>query len=296
MKKFSYQIGIFVVILFIVNLLLFNLGNDLYYKNYDNHDLNYKSYLFSDSHGAQLKTYPHQYGVYNFSADSESYLDIQRKINFLIEHTALDTIYLSADEQMLSTYREKLNNADKSMYYATSEDFPNQFAYFKSQISQKVIYFQPKIGLVLRKYVVAKLENIPSLFETDQDRTNKTQSSLNWNDFTLDFKEEKVRNRLNNQFTSQKNSMQLQETLVDIIRVCKSNNIVLIGVKFPLTKAYYNVVKDQHFGVDSIFKANGLKVLNFQSLYINNDDLFVDVDHLNTKGGKKFTELLFKKH
>lgn len=289
MKKYFYQIGLFVVILFIVNQLLFNLGNDLYYKNYDKYSLNFNNYLFSDSHGTPLGKQTQHYNIYNFSIGSDSYIDIKRKINFLREKTKLDTIYLSADEHMLSPYREQLNNLDKSSYYTTENDFSTQFEYYKSEISQKIIYFQPKTGAVLRKYFLSKLDN---LFTSNQAEEVKTD--LNWNDMSMEAKDKRISKRIATQFNSPESSKLLEETLLNIINICKTNNIIIIGVKFPVTKAYYKHTKDKSYGVESIFRENNLTVLDFQSSYIDNDNMFYNEDHLTTKGGKIFNNLLFK--
>lgn len=289
MKKFSIKVGLFFAILFIVNLLLFNLGNDLYYKNYDKHAINFNTYMFSDSHGSPLGEHPQKYKVYNFSVGGDSYIDIKRKINFLIEKATIDTIYLSADEHMLSPYREKLNNFDKSSYYTTISDFSTQFEYYKSEVSQKIIFFQPKTGAVLKKYFVSKLEN---LFMSKQ--VKELNTDLNWNELPLKTKATRIEKRVEIQFNFQENSMLLEATLLEIINICETNNIVIIGVKFPLTKEYYTITKDKIFGVDSIFKSNNLKVLDFQSIYIENSNLFYNEDHLTSKGGKIFTDILFK--
>ena len=277
------------MILFIVNLLLFNLGNDLYYKNYDKYALNFNSYLFSDSHGTPLGKHTQDYDVYNFSVGADSYSDIKRKINFLIESTAIDTIYLSADEHMLSPYREQYNNYDKSSYYTTINDFSSQFEYFKSEASQKIIYFQPKMGAVLRTYFVSTLEG-----PKEVEEVNKLKIDLNWNEVPIEIKDARIKKRIGTQYNYQEKSLELEKTLLEIINICDTNNIVIIGVKFPLTKEYYKVTKDKFFGVEAIFKDNNLKVLNYQSTYIDNDNLFQNEDHLTTNGGKMFADILFK--
>ena len=292
MKKFIYQIGLFVVLLFIVNLLLFNLGNDLYYKSYDNHNLNFNNYLFSDSHGTPLGTHTQQYNVCNFSMGADSYIDIKRKINFLIENTTLDTIYLSADEHMLSPYREQYNNFDKSAYYATIDDFSSQFEYYKSEASQKIIFFQPKMGAVVRKYFVTQLENL--FMSNKVEEAEVLNTDLNWNEISKETKDTRIKKRIGTQFDYQENSIVLKDALLEIFKVCETNNIVIIGVKFPLTKEYYTITKDKIFGVETIFKDNQLKVLDFQSMYIDNGNLFYNEDHLTSKGGKIFADVLFQ--
>lgn len=292
MKKFIYQIGLFVVILFIVNLLLFNLGNELYYKNYDRYSLSFNNYLFSDSHGTPLGIHTQEYNVYNFSVGADSYVDIKRKINFVIENTKVDTIYLSADEHMLSPYREQYNNFDRSSYFATINDFPTQFEYYKSEVFQRIIFFQPKMGAVIRKYVVSELEK---LFGAEQvEVVDNLNVGLNWNEIPKNIKSKRIKKRVGTQFNYQEKSLKLKGTLLEIINICKTNNIVIIGVKFPLTNDYFAMIKDKDFGVESVFKNNNLSVLNFQSTYIDRGDFFYNEDHLTSNGGRLFTDVLFK--
>lgn len=86
----------------------------------------------------------------------------------------------------------------------------------------------------------------------------------------------------------------MEDALLEIVDICKSNQIKKIGIKFPLTNEYYAVTSDKSFGVDSIFRVNNLKVLDFQSKYIDKSNLFLDADYLNLEGGKLFADVLFK--
>ncbi|WCO02528.1 hypothetical protein [Psychroserpens ponticola] len=272
--------------------MLFNLGNDLYYKNYDTYALNFNNYLFADSHGSPLGDHTQDYNVYNFSVGADSYIDIKRKLNFLIESTTIDTIYLSADEHMLSPYREQYNNFDKSSYYTTASDFSSTFEYYKNEAAQKIIYFQPKTGAVIRKYIVSKFENLVSSQE-DVD-VKESNTYLNWNERSDDTKIERIKKRIETQFNYLEKSVILEETLLEIFNICETNNVIVIGVKYPLTKEYYTATKHKMFGVDSIFKDKNLKILDFQSAYIDKDDMFYNEDHLTFEGGELFVQDLFK--
>ena len=245
--------------------------------------------MFSDSHGAPLGKQTELHGIYNFSMGSDSYIDIKRKIYFLIEQTTLDTIYLSADEHMLSPYREKYNNFDKSLFYTTRKDFATQLAYYKSEISQKIIYFQPKTGKVLRKYF---LINLYKQFLTNNDQDDI--KDLNWVKQTIEIKETRIKKRINTQFNFEENSKTLKQILLDIINICKTNDVVIIGVKFPVTKEYYSMTKDKDFGVETIFRDCNIRVLDFQSNFKDKEDLFYNEDHLTPEGGKSFADVLFK--
>lgn len=293
MKKFIRNIGIFVCLLVLVNVLLFDLGSDLYYKNYDSYSSDFDNYLFSDSYGTPLGKNPEDYNVYNFAVGGDSYIDINRKINFLIEKTKIDTLYLSAEEHMLSPYREQYNNTDRSLYYSTINDFTSQYEYYKSEVSQKIIYFQPKMGAVIRKYFVFNLEK---LFGAENVvETHQMSSYSNWDKVPSDLKKTRINKRIATQYDYNNRSNVLEEGLLGIIKTCKTNNIVLIGVKFPITKEYYNITKDKGFGVETIFKENNIRILNFKTIFVDKGHLFYNEDHLNSEGGKLFTDILFNK-
>lgn len=86
------------------------------------------------------------------------------------------------------------------------------------------------------------------------------------------------------------------------INLCKSNNIKLVFVKFPLTQSLFNEIK---FHVDSTYILNrpsekiinqqGIPILDFENLFINNNELFFDCHHLNLNGRREFTEIFKQK-
>src|SRR5690606_30478587 len=116
-------------------------------------------YLFADSRGQSLKSIPSQYGIYNFSAGSESYVDIKRKLNFLTARTNIDTIFLYVDDHALSQYRERANNVDRSLFYVARSDYQNPLRYFADKVKSKIIFFQPQTRSVIRYFCFYKIQN-----------------------------------------------------------------------------------------------------------------------------------------
>ena len=127
MRKFIIKTIYFSFILIIINVILNHYGNNIYLNNYKNYSSKFNSFLLADSHGLPLKNYTEKNGVYNFSAGSDSYFDMKRKINFLLTQTKVDTIYITVDDHTLSPYREKTNNLDRSIYFSTINDYSNVF-------------------------------------------------------------------------------------------------------------------------------------------------------------------------
>lgn len=289
MKQFLFKIVAFVLVIITVNLLLINQGNKLYFKNYKKYALNYNAYLLADSHGLPLGNETEKYRIYNFSAGSESYFDMQRKLHFLIENTKVDTIYISVDNHTLSPYRERTNNLDRSLYYATKKDYDSNLEYYKDKFIGKIIFLQPKIGVLLRKYFVSKLDN---LFTKKQENV---KSLKNWNDLSLTERTKRSIQRAESQFGYPDASKKLTSAFISIIKTCKKNNIELIGVKFPITDDYKIATKNKNFGADYLLKSHGNLVIENKYLPEINNGMFVNQDHLNREGGKIYTELLFNK-
>jgi hypothetical protein len=287
MKPFIYKILLFSSVIGLINVGIFLIGRHVYTGEYQEYSLDFNTYLFADSHGLGVGTSSEEYGVYNFSAGSDSYLDIGRKVSFLIANTDVDTVYMTVDDHTLSEYREGLNNLDRSSYYASREDYNSAWSFVKEKyIVQYFALLQPKLGKVVVNWLKAQLAGLV--------QSNTTREELNWDDYSKEKKDAEAKKRYKSQFESQGQSVLLKESLTDVIKMCKKNEIVLIGVKFPLTGEYLSLIKGQGFGADEVLKANGLRVLDYSNELAKTPELFKDQDHLNNDGGIIFSRLMFR--
>jgi len=287
MKKFISNIIAFLGIAFIFNIVVFIFANDNYYRDYTKiPDKKYKVFIMSDSHGASLEKFAEKYGVYNFSGNSDSYFDIERKINFLIRNNYKpERIFISADLHMLSPYREISNNMDKTIIYTS--DF--NFNYFNEKyIKYYFPILQVKINGLFRIYLEDKLK---ILLNQQQKTTNK----VIWNKLSENEKLKRAEERIEGQFISKKPSQKLEKTFLNIIRICKNNNIELIGIQFPLSPSYLKKIGNRNYGADRILISNGLDVLNYRDIFKKDNAFFGDQDHLNAKGGQVFVNKVFEK-
>ncbi|MFC4163200.1 hypothetical protein ACFOWU_06030 [Epilithonimonas zeae] len=286
MKKFIHNIFIFLTIILLFNIGLFIFANDNYYKGYkDFPSKNFKSFIMADSHGMPIEKNSEYYKVYNFSANSDSYFDMKRKISYLVENNyQVKTIYLSVDDHSLSPYRDQNNNSDKSIIYTSSMNLN----YFKEKYLKYYFpIFQLKINPLLKIYLDTKIEKILNL-------KDDTGSNFVWNELNETEKNKRAKERINGQFPSKNKSKALEKILLEIIFLCKTNNIELIGIKFPLSNSYLKLLRDKNYGADKLFLSNGLKVIDYKSIYKNQEKYFGDQDHLNTEGGKEFIKTLLK--
>ena len=88
MKRFIFNIISFVLLLLIINTIFFRITYKLYLQPYEDVSFKHEIYLLSDSHGEALGGLD-AYGIYNFSAGSDSYYDMQRRVEYLIIKTNL---------------------------------------------------------------------------------------------------------------------------------------------------------------------------------------------------------------
>jgi len=292
MKKFLYQTFFFCCILLTINFILYFIGERLYTGNYKEYSLNFNSYLLSGSHGNALNDNTEEFGVYNFSDHSDSYIDMKRKLKFLIKHTHIDTVYITVEDHTLSPYREYKNNLDRSKFYKIPSDYNYLFQYYIDKyVNNYLTLLSPKTGKVIKKYYFTKLKN-STFFGKVNDSINIKKD---FSKLSKEKKNERLLARYNEQYTFTEKSILLKQTLLEIIAICKKNNIVLIGVKFPLSKEYLELINGKSYGADKIFKKEGLLILDYKNEYISKTNYFLDEDHLNEKGGREFTKLLFAK-
>jgi len=247
-----------------------------YYKDYEKYDLNYNSYLFADSHGTPIGTQLEKYGIYNFSAASDSYFDMLIKIKYLIKHTNLERIFITVDDHTLSPYRENTNNLERSSYFIISEDYSNVFKGIGIKLDKFLVLLNPGIRGIIRSYF--------------QSMVLTTKVSINWNLLTPEEQNISAQSRFIEQFNYENKSEQLTETLIRIIELCKENNIEIIGIQFPLSEVYFAKIGDKSFGANAIFMKNQLKVYDYRELFFKHDDFFMNQDHLNEIGSKEFVK------
>lgn len=283
MKSFIKNILLFTLGLIPLNILLFFIVHEKYFKIYEKVSLEPDTYILSDSHGLLLGDLA-EYGIYNFSAGSDSYFDIKRKISYLINNSDVDTIIISADDHMLSPYRESKNNIDRSVYFSGLSEFHSLYDYFKFKFFKRyLVFLNPKSRDIILSYIKSEL------FYNSSFKKSKGFAERSENEKVLH-----VENRINIQFPSNKKSNSLLTALNEIIEICKKNHVKLIGLKFPLTKTYLKKMNDKSYSIDSVFEKHSLQILDFKALYINYDSLFADPDHLNKLGGKIFTDTLIE--
>jgi len=285
-KLFLRHVSVFLLLLVALNFLLFFLIRSFYIKDYDEVDLGYSEYLLADSHGTPLGDFTEIHDVHNFSGQSDSYLDMERKLKFLIRNTTLEKIYISVDDHTLSPTRENQNNLDRSAYYADTEDFSSFQEFIRNKyLKYYCVFLNDRYSLVIKNFIQYEL--------FDFSRWGGVRSKSSWEDLPILEQIEISQDRIDNYFELPNPSQIMSESLNRIIAICKVKNIKLIGLRFPLSKTYVGILNNESYDADSIFMNYDIPIVDFDSLFLEQDFMFKDMDHLNKDGGEKFVEILF---
>lgn len=93
----------------------------------------------------------------------------------------------------------------------------------------------------------------------------------------------------------------VNEDLVDylemIISLCRSNNIKVIGIQYPISLEYQEVINGYDVSaLHNIYdNLNIYEKLDYINVFDDKQECFADADHLNNAGGEIFTKLVIKK-
>lgn len=287
MKKFINNCIKFSFIFFSINIVFYFL---LYAENnakYNSCDLNYDTFILSDSHGEALKNFTKNGGVYNFSFKSDSYLDMERKMNYLVKENFPKKIILTVDDHCFTDYRSKINNLEKSVYFTSFSD-ENKSLY--EIISNKYIkYYLPLFNsnssALLKMFVYKKIQIYRGLKKQKKKWSYLTDIEKNKASFA----------RINLQFKSVNYSEQMMNAFNRILNCAAKHHVKVVLLKFPVSKNYSDFkIKKKIISPITISTINyeNIQLLDFENIFFNNDSYFNDPDHLNTKGAKVFSKIL----
>lgn len=286
MKPFLKQASIFILLLLVLNFAMFFLIKGFYIKGYDEVDLEYSEYLLADSHGTPLGDFTEIYNVHNFSNQSDSYLDMERKLKFLIRNTPVEKVYISVDDHTLSPTRENQNNLDRSAYYTDKSDYSSYHTYlYDKYLKYYFVFLNERYSLIIKNFIQFEL--------FDFSKWGGSRSGSSWENLSTLQQEEVSQDRINNYFEYSYPSTRMSDSLQRIIALCKAKNIELVGLRFPLSKTYVDILDDESYDADDVLLEHDLPIIDFDSLFLEKDHMFRDMDHLDKDGGKIFVDILF---
>jgi hypothetical protein len=245
-----------------------------------------KVLLLADSHGGALGTLLADDGVFNFSHAGDSYHDMLRKLRYAVRTTpSLSLVVITADDHTLSLYRERLNNADRSIHYTRPGDpdalVANRYDDFKIRVVKRglpVLNAKGRdVAVTLLNAWGGKAAAAPG-DDTDWGHTPN--------------RGEEARGRVERQYPGPEASASLRRALEDIVTTARARGVRVVGLRFPLSGDYLTHLGARGFGADSVLRALNVEVLDHRGLYRDADSLFKDQDHLNRRGARAFASLL----
>jgi hypothetical protein len=282
MKKFFFNILFLLLLLIAIDICFSFIIGRAYFKDYSEVSLNYDTYLLADSHGKALLDFMEENGVFNFSANSDSYLDIVRKVRFLVKNSQVNRIIIGVSHYTLSRYRESFNNLDRSVIFTTPDDFDSNFDFIKARYLKRYIaFFNAKSRDIIKMEIIGKFLSATGYYNKDWSELSEEERSLRAN------------NRVS-YLSDEDQSEALVSALEEIVFLCQSNQIELIGIKFPKSNAFSSLITWKRFYAADFIKGKGFTILDFTNIYKDNDNYFKDPDHLNEIGATKFADTLLK--
>jgi hypothetical protein len=243
-----------------------------------------KNFIFSDSHGWSLtrnncegEVLLKENNIKNLSYGSDSYFDIYFKLNYIINQgIAIDTIYLSADPHMLGKKRIINNNRNRSIVYADFETYTDFF-----DISFPEFIVRKYVRKHFSTFEVNNAQLIQKYFNSILSNKNISQNQ-NWIDLSREQREKKSNDKFFDFYHSGPSKKQ-QKVLKSILNISSENNIVVIGVEYPLAQQLKSIkIPETIVLPKTIFSNKNLKILNLMD--IDEDIYFRNQDHVNKLG------------
>jgi len=285
------------LLLMLAILLVFNfiayhyLAKPILYHTYfipDRAIREHHNFLLGDSHAEVINQSDlDAIHVLNFSASSESYFDVYAKLNYLLSKTRVDTVFLAVDNHTLSYYREYSTNQHRSIRYSR---YRIHARYYKKNYLRYLFDKYVSIYLPLFDTGHSKLlgEKIKAVAHGSKPRD---YSDFDFSQIPGETRVRRSDQRVSMHFPHNIPSKRVTSCLNEIITLCESSDIELIGIKFPLTREFYIHPARISYGADSILTARHHPVLDFEDLYLDRCDFFRDQDHLNNSGSTAFVEV-----
>ncbi|WP_144392668.1 hypothetical protein [Pleionea sediminis] len=284
MKRFLINGFKFLIVVIAINIIVLVAVTPGYFAPYEESSLKFDEYILADSHGLAINDFAEKYGIYNFSAASDSYSDMARKLDYLIENTQVKKVYITLDDHILSPYRDKHNNNDRSIKYLSFTTIISDYSLIKEVLQRYFVLLNPKVRDYLNSFAKSQIKRILKPEEVGED--------TEWSELPLEARKRIAQSRYELQFNYSGYSELMRQKFSEIVQKCRDNNIEIIGIRYPLSGVYLNLVNQDDKQVLQLAKENQIRVLDFKHEFKDRPDYFLNQDHLNRRGGAKLAELI----
>ena len=284
MKKFIKNGFKLFLIVMVINIALLLLVTPGYFSPYQKYKLDFQTYILADSHGLAINDYAEEFGIFNFSAASDSYGDMRRKFQFLVENSEVEQVILTVDDHILSPYRDRHNNNDRSVVYLSASELTSDYSLSKEWIQRYFVLLNSKVRDYLMSFLKSKIKSVLK---------GSKKSNINWADMTLTARQSIAQKRYALQFNYSQYSNIMRNHFREIVEICKKNNIEVVGMRYPLSKVYLELVEDDQ-EVLKLADDLQIRILDFKDVFKDKPEYFLNQDHLNRQGGKALADLINK--
>lgn len=290
MQKFLKNVILFSLIFILINLILFfSTVKPALFEKYIYNDENISNYnylLVSDSHGAYIKNSPNTHGIFNASLVSDNFHDMLLKIKYFTKKMPKDaTVFISIDNHQFSEYRDGPGNIDRTMSYVSDHKsldsaYANTNFYFKKW-TKFLPLLNTDLNSTISDYIITKFGS-----------NSSNENILSIENISNQKLEKDAFDRVEYQFKNPDFSQEQLRYFINIIDYCKTNKINLIAVKFPVTKPYWEYIKEYKYDIEEVLKLNQIDLIDLHDLFFDKNEYFIDQDHMNVNGGTLFSERL----
>lgn len=250
---------------------------DNYYTKIRHFDKKIDTVIVSDSHGTSLDDdILKNVGIKNLSFASDSYLDMYRKLSYLLRQNDIEAVIISADRHTLSPYRNRLNNS------SLSEGIPLRSGYMGSLL-HFIPFFDVRAQRSFNHYLVTHLHLFIRNLFLNNNEDEKEQ---------IDSWSEDIEERVEEQFSYSDPSQSMKEYLLDIIQLCNDKDIELLGIRYPLSKDFLLSLNGKDYGAKEILNDHGIKVLDYEEVFLDKKTMFKDPDHVTRDGGSVLSKII----
>lgn len=305
-KKSIYFLSLLLLLVIFLNHLYIKLVPRLgaiysdYIKNPENRNIDFA--FFGDSHIQHALNPAIIPFSFNFGNSGDDYTETYFKLKKILEkdNVQINNAVLEID---MHTFSGKMRN-DKNRFLDLS--FYSDYVPLRTLAN---ITGESIISLWLK-------DMFPFLTVRDQFVSNLLGQSqkkvyLGWVNSTADFSSEDMGKvsyfRYKSHFDDA-NPIMIEDTsfnyFLKLLRLGKQKNINLIFIKLPVSREYYNVIKNKNIDIEDyyncVFRAinstigDNYEVLDYHDLFFSHPEYFSDPDHLNYKGSKILTRRFYR--
>tara|TARA_R100001369_G_scaffold92624_1_gene138801 strand:+ start:861 stop:1760 length:900 start_codon:yes stop_codon:yes gene_type:complete len=290
MKHFILKVIPYLVVFIAINAICLKTSG--FYKQQHKYleridsSINSKSEIIflGDSHVETIKLLDLSDNVGNLAFGADGIYEMYIKVLIMIKfNKSLKHVFIATEPQTFNNTTSP-NSTFLNKYLLKVDDTLN-------------VYNKTKLNLITEKaplfndsYINYVLDGFYSYFKPGKNKTKK-----NWATLT-DLQRTEIATKTGvSDHTSVMTNTEFSKVYREIINLCKTNKINVIGIRFPVNENYINQCKKAELEkVDSFIKELNLDLNLDYSTRIKNPKYFDDEDHLNEKGIDKLSKIIFE--